>query len=113
MENSIHKYYRVHLGSNEMSFTLPNILLAVSKVTEFHIDAIISKSRKRELVELRAAFFIISDEYTDKIDYAISKVVNRDRTTFRYAINNLNHLKEVIAIKHKAMSYLRSPKTKA
>ena len=82
---TIHHYIQV---------SLEEILSIVSKVTEIPLMALKGKTRKREVVEARQAYFLLSMILTENSLSEIGNLVNRDHATVLHAKQN-EHLKSI------------------
>ena len=90
-------YYDIFIYPPQMDLEL--ILSKVCKVSGLNIEALKTKSRKRELVEARQAFFIIAANLTNKSLFKIGAMVNRDHATVIHAKDNAHipEIKQIIA----------------
>lgn len=74
--------------------TEDSFLLQVSKETGISIQALKSKSRKREIAEARMFFTKLAFENTAfSLEY-VGKIVNRDHATVLHARKTIDNLKE-------------------
>jgi len=82
-------------NSYKYEFVEPeDVLNKVIDVTKYDIDALKSKWRKRELVEARQAYMIISKKITKSSLDDIGKLINRNHSTVLHAIKN-QHIPEI------------------
>jgi chromosomal replication initiator protein len=84
---------------DKSAFDAEEILKIVSEVSGIPVEAIKTKSKKREIVEARHAYFLISLYLKDKgltnsILKDIGAIVNRDHVTVIHARKN-EHLKSI------------------
>jgi len=92
-------YYDVFLFySKQYKYSLEYILEKVSKATKISVEALKTKSHKRENTEARQAYFLLAMKLTSKSLTEIGAIIPRDHATVLHAKKNahLPKIKKII-----------------
>jgi len=79
-------------------YGLENILSLLAQLNNVSVDELKSKSRKRQLSDIRQAYMIIADRKKTATRTLIAEVINRGHANVNYALQNqqIKAIKQII-----------------